>query len=183
MMLQDTRAGPDVERLTYDYGREIFARLGHHGPLPLTRGWWDERLMAWSMSDEALKVQLFRFIDALPLLNSPQEINRHLREYFMELDGHAPAWLRAGLRLLPDGGFAGRLIARTARANAERLARRFIAGSNVGEVVESIARLRRRRLAFTVDLLGEATITEVEYANLSFRLLPLFFVHSLSLLI
>src|SRR5207247_9556125 len=34
--------------------------------------------------------------------------------------------------------------------------------SNVDEVVESIARLRRRRLAFTVDLLGEATITEAE---------------------
>src|SRR6185295_13339176 len=34
--------------------------------------------------------------------------------------------------------------------------------SNVSEALEAIARLRRRSLAFTVDLLGEATITEAE---------------------
>src|SRR5262249_55181029 len=45
---------------------------------------------------------------------------------------------------------------------AERLARRFIAGSNVSEALEAVARLRRSSQAFTVDLLGEATITEAE---------------------
>ena len=46
--------------------------------------------------------------------------------------------------------------------DARRLARRFIAGSNLAEALEAIARLRRRSLAFTLDLLGEATITEAE---------------------
>ena len=32
------------------------------------RRWWDERMMDWTMHDEAVKVQLFRFIDALPQL-------------------------------------------------------------------------------------------------------------------
>src|SRR5436305_5682121 len=99
-MLQDTRTAPDVERLTHDYGREIFARLGHQGPLPLSPGWWDDRLMDWTMSDPATKVQLFRFIDVLPLLHSAREINRHLLEYFRELGPQAPAWLRLGLGLL-----------------------------------------------------------------------------------
>src|SRR5205823_527152 len=40
-----------------------------------------------------------------------------------------------------------------------------IAGSNVEEALAAVATLRRRSLAFTVDLLGEATITEEE-ANL-----------------
>jgi len=153
----------DLEDLTRAYGREIFARLDH-GPtlMPFGPAWWEERLMEWTMSDEALKVQLFRFIDALPLLRSPADIAQHLREYFAELGPALPPWLRLGLRWLPSHGLGGRLLARAAQSNAERLARKFIAGSNLPEALDVIARLRRRSLGFTVDLLGEATITETE---------------------
>src|SRR5262249_979164 len=41
-------------------------------------------------------------------------------------------------------------------------ARKFIAGSDVPEVTTAVERLRERSLAFTVDLLGEATVTEAE---------------------
>jgi RHH-type proline utilization regulon transcriptional repressor/proline dehydrogenase/delta 1-pyrroline-5-carboxylate dehydrogenase len=127
-----------------------------------TPRWWDDRLMSWGMGDEAVKVQLFRFVDVLPMLrSSPDAIVRHLREYFAEAEG-VPGWLRLALRLLPRRGLLGRLLARAANYSAERLARRFIAGSNVEEALNAIARLRRRSLAFTVDLLGEATITEAE---------------------
>src|SRR5262249_14244019 len=177
-MLQDTHSALDVERLTNDYGRAIFARIGHQGPRPLSSEWWDERLMGWTMGDEAMKVQLFRFIDVLPLLHSPEEITRHLREYFSELGPRSPAWLRLGLRWMPRDGVVGRLVARTARGNAVRLARRFIAASNLDEALDSIARLRRRALAFTVDLLGEATITEAEAEHYQAEYLGL--IHGLS---
>jgi RHH-type proline utilization regulon transcriptional repressor/proline dehydrogenase/delta 1-pyrroline-5-carboxylate dehydrogenase len=152
----------DIEALTKRYGRVIFERLDRRGPFPFGPAWWDERLMEWSMGEPAIKVQLFRFVDALPLLKTPASIARHLREYFAEADGHLPGWLKLGLWLMPSQGLLGRLLAATARYSAERLARRFIAGSSVPEALEAIARLRRRSLAFTVDLLGEATITEVE---------------------
>ena len=58
----------DLETLTIRYGREIFGRLERPTPLPFGPAWWDERLMEWSMGDEAIKVQLFRFVDVLPLL-------------------------------------------------------------------------------------------------------------------
>src|SRR5438552_3467176 len=152
----------ELEALTQDYGREIFGRLSRNGPLLCTPRWWDDRLMGWSMRDEAVKVQLFRFVDVLPMLRSPAAIVGHLREYFAEAEDGVPGWLRLGLRLLPRRGLLGRLMARTALRSAERLARRFIAGSNIDEALAAIARLRRRALAFTVDLLGEATITESE---------------------
>jgi RHH-type transcriptional regulator, proline utilization regulon repressor / proline dehydrogenase / delta 1-pyrroline-5-carboxylate dehydrogenase len=155
-------AAHDVECLTRTYGREIFSRLDRQGPVLFSPAWWDEHLMGLTMRDPAVKVQLFRFIDVLPLLHSAPEINRHLREYFQEASAHLPAWARAGLRWMPRDGLAGRLLARTARSNAQRLARRFIAGSNLNEALRAIARLRQRSLAFTVDLLGEAIITEVE---------------------
>src|SRR6266542_4326882 len=64
----------ELESLTRDYGREIFARLHRRGPLPFTPAGWDEQLMEFTMSREA--------VDALPLLHTPETINRHLREYF-----------------------------------------------------------------------------------------------------
>ncbi len=152
----------ELESLTRAYGEEIFARLERQGAILLSPRWWDDRLMEWTMADEAVKLQLFRFIDVLPLLFTPVEISRHLREYFAEAGAALPWWARLGLRWLPRDGWLARLVARTARSNAERLAHRFIAGSNVTEALTSIAGLRRRKLAFTVDLLGEAVLTEAE---------------------
>ncbi len=152
----------DIEALTHDYGREIFARLDQGGPLLFSPSWFHERLMEWTMGNEAVKVQLFRFIDALPLLHAPAEVNRHLREYLGEAGAHLPPWLRWGLRWLPHDGLVGRLVARAARGNAQRMARRFIAATTLPEVLEVTAQMRRRALAFTIDLLGEATITEDE---------------------
>ncbi len=152
----------DLDALTHDYGRAIFSRLNRRGPVLFTPAWWDERLMRLGMHDEALKVQLFRFVDVLPLLHSPETIVRHLREYFGEAGTRLPRWVRWGLPWLPSRGVAGWLLAQTAYRSAEHLARRFIAGSNIVEALQTIAELRQRRLAFTVDLLGEATITEAE---------------------
>jgi RHH-type proline utilization regulon transcriptional repressor/proline dehydrogenase/delta 1-pyrroline-5-carboxylate dehydrogenase len=152
----------ELEALTHDYGREIFARVDRNGPVLFSPGWWDERLMEWTMGNSALKVQLFRLIDCLPLLHSPAEINRHLREYFDEAGPRLPSVVRTGVNWLPANGFLGGMVAAAAHRSAERMARRFIAGSNVPEVLGAVAALRRRSLGFTVDLLGEATITEVE---------------------
>src|SRR5438552_2094884 len=75
-MPPDIQPGSEREALTLAYGRELFARIGHARPVPFSGSWWDERLMRWTMGDEAVKVQLFRFIDALPQLPSPQDVNR-----------------------------------------------------------------------------------------------------------
>jgi RHH-type transcriptional regulator, proline utilization regulon repressor / proline dehydrogenase / delta 1-pyrroline-5-carboxylate dehydrogenase len=152
----------DVEELTRRYGREVFARVGRGGPVPFSPGWWDDRLMEWSMGEEDVKVQLFRFVDVLPRLRSPGDVSRHLREYFGEARGQLPRWLSLGVRWLPERGLFGRLLGAAADFSAKRLARKFIAGSNVDEALAAVAAMRRRTLAFTVDVLGEATITEGE---------------------
>ncbi len=168
------RRQADLEELTRAYGRDIFARVDERRLVPFGPAWWDDRLMEWTMGEEPVKVQLFRFIDVLPMLSSDPGVARHLREYFREAGPHLAGWMRAGMNVLPENGWGGRMLARAARWNAERLARRFIAGTNVGEALGAIRRLRDRSLAFTVDLLGEATVTEVEadqYQAEYFRLL------------
>ncbi len=152
----------DLDSRVRAYGHEIFARLDRSGPTPLTRAWVDDQLMGLTMDNPALKVQLFRFVDCLPYLHDPVDISRHLREYLGEARDQLPWWARLGVKFLPKGGLGGRLLAAAARSNAEKMARKFIAGSNVQEAVDAVERLRTQKLAFTVDLLGEATITEAE---------------------
>ena len=152
----------DVEGRTRAYGREIFGRVEKVGPPAFTPAWVDQLLMDWTMSAEALKVQLFRFVDALPRLHDPAAIAGHLREYLGEAGESVPWWIRYGVRMLPANGIGGRLLAKAARWNAEHLARRFIAGTTVEEALASIKKLRDKSLGFTIDLLGEATITEAE---------------------
>ena len=114
-------------------GREIFGRIDRGGPVLFTRHWWDDKLMGLTMGNEALKVQLFRFVDTLPYLTDPKEVGRHLREYLTEAKQSLPWWVKAGIGLIPESGFAGRLLASQAKSNAEAMARKFIAGSNVPE--------------------------------------------------
>src|SRR4051812_17757246 len=75
--------GDALESRSRAIGRALFGRIGR-GPKPWRRAWWDDRLMAVSMGDEATKVQLFRFIDALPTLTEPRAARRHLAEYLDE---------------------------------------------------------------------------------------------------
>ena len=48
------------------------------------RAWWDDRFMAVTLDDPLVRVQLFRFIDALPALKDAGSIRRHLAEYLAE---------------------------------------------------------------------------------------------------
>src|SRR3954469_9893824 len=99
---QDARAAaPEtLERRTQEIGRALFDRIGR-GPAPWQRSWWDDRLMALTMGDPTTKVQLFRFIDALPTLKSADSVRRHLEEYLDEAGEGVPSLVRLPLALIP----------------------------------------------------------------------------------
>lgn len=118
--------------------------------------------MSWAMNDEAIKIQMFRFVDVLPMLRDHVSIARHLEEYFEEVRDRLPWAARIGLDLTTGNTILSRALAYNARTNAARMARRFIAGSNVDEVLQSVRKVRRNGYAFTLDLLGESVISEPE---------------------
>lgn len=158
---QAPRAPRAVEERTREIGRDLFRRIGR-GPSPLDRAWWDDQLMGLTMDDPEVKVQLFRFIDALPTLTEPASVRRHLHEYLDEAGGKVPAMMAMPLAMAPAGPFGDRMLAKMARAAATRMARRFITGSTPEEAFRTVLDLRRKRVAFTADLLGEAVITDRE---------------------
>lgn len=151
-----------IEARTQEIGRELFSNIDTRGPSVFNRQWWDDLVMDWSMADEAVKVQMFRFIDVLPMLDTPDAVAEHLRAYFGDGQGRFPSIVQFGTSLAEPGTMRGQLLARAIRQNVTRLARRFIAGTNPAEVVQTVKKLRSSGQTFTMDLLGEATVTEPE---------------------
>ena len=150
-----------LERRTREIGRELFDRVGR-GPRPWQRAWWDDRLMNGTLSDPQVRVQLFRFIDVLPALRSAGSVRRHLAEYLVEAEDNVPWWLKGALALAPAGTDREALLAWSARAAAGLMAHKFIAGATPDQATRTVLGLRRKSLAFTADLLGEAVISEAE---------------------
>ena len=154
-----------VEAETHRLGNYVWQHLSRRRPSMFERRWWDDRILGAAMADESLKVQMFRFVDVLPRLKTHRDVTRHLQEYFLEVKEHLPfavEMVRFGVEHLSPDSVLSRALAYNARGNAARMARRFIAGSNVGEVLTGVTALRKQGFAFTLDLLGEAVISESE---------------------
>ncbi|MGE4298190.1 MAG: L-glutamate gamma-semialdehyde dehydrogenase [Desulfovibrionaceae bacterium] len=144
-------------------GKEFFASISGEAPSIFNKSWWTGKVMDWSMKNENFKVQLFRFVDVLPYLNTSESLTRHIKEYFGD-DQDVPPVLKWGVGGL--GGLGGKLAAgllgKTIRSNIEKMARQFIIGEVTKEAVKNIAKVRKDEFAVVVDLLGEATVSEGE---------------------
>lgn len=151
-----------VEARTQEIGDWLGTQLHRRRPSIFEKRWWDDRILSWAMADESVKVQMFRFVDVLPMLSQHEQVARHLQEYFEEVDEKLPGAARLVLDHAGPNTVLGRALAVNARANARRMANRFIAGSTSEEVLQSITKLRKQGFAFTLDLLGEAVVSEPE---------------------
>ena len=151
-----------VEAETQRIGEWLFSHTRHRKASIFERRWWDDRILSWAMEDEAIKVQMFRFIDVLPMLTTHDQIARHLQEYFEEVDSHLPGAARLVLDHSGPNTVLGRALAYNARVNARRMAERFISGQSADDVLQTVTKLRKQGFAFTLDLLGEAVISDSE---------------------
>ena len=146
--------------------RSFFAKIGDQMR-------WDDKLLGWAMSNPGLRVQLFRFIDCLPALRSKAEIARHLQEYLGDESVELPAALKGMLNFANPDSMPGQLAATTVSTAVETLAHKYIAGENINQVIKTVERLRKDKMGFTIDLLGEAVITEAEAQSYLNRYLEL----------
>src|SRR4051794_33133401 len=152
-------------------GRKIFELVDRHPESVFSKTGFYQRMMEFSMRDEHFKVQMFRFVDVLASLNRGGEIVRHLDEYFADLrNGFRPV-VQTGVRLAK---IAPWISGQVLRWNVSGMARQFIAGRNPQDVMRTLRKKHRHGIGFTVDLLGEAVVSEkeaTEYAARCFDLL------------
>ncbi len=134
---------------------------------------WDDKLLSWTMDNPSLRVQLFRLIDCLPSLTTKAEIAAHLQEYLSVPDVELPQALKGLLNFTASDSMPGQVAATTLSTAVETLARKYIAGENLKQTLKSIEQIRKQSMTFTIDLLGEAVITEVEAQSYLDRYLEL----------
>jgi len=151
-------------------GTRIFELVDRHPESLFSKAGFYQRMMALSMRDEHFKVQMFRFVDVLPSLRRSSDILEHLEEYFAGIrNGFAPI-IDTGVRLARIVPWvSGRVL----RWNVSGMARQFIAGKNPDDVMKTLRKRRAQNIGFTVDLLGEAVLSEKEADEYAARCLDL----------
>ncbi len=149
----------DFQREIEEKGRTIFANMEEDTGSIFKKERWYGRIMDWSMKNQAFKTQMFRFVDVLPYLKSSSEVARHLREYFAEGGEDLPSVFNFGLGI---GSLAPALLAGAVKKNVTEMAKMFIVGESSQDAFGVIEKARKNKIAATVDLLGEATLSEDE---------------------
>ncbi len=151
-------------------GQQIFDLVDRHPESILTRSGFYQRMMEFSMRDEQFKVQMFRFVDVLASLHRSTDIVQHFEEYLGGLQNGIAPLMKTGIR-------AARIVPWIAgpvmRWNVSGMARQFIAGRNPDDVMKTLRKRRKQRIGFTVDLLGEAVVSEEETNEYGTRCLEL----------
>jgi RHH-type proline utilization regulon transcriptional repressor/proline dehydrogenase/delta 1-pyrroline-5-carboxylate dehydrogenase len=153
---------PDEARVQ-QIGRELFERVARDRQAFYSADRWTAALFAWSLAHEDAKLQLFRFVDVLPALDTDRDLVRHLREYFEGRDAPYAALLQTALGIARVAGRLGdAVVGVMLRETVRRLARRFVAGSTPAEARRAALDARRAGQAFTLDVLGEACLSDAE---------------------
>ncbi len=152
---------PPSEARIKQIGEDLARRSSGHAPTVFDPRRWSHTLINMAMKDEAFKVQLFRFVDVLPSLRDDRQVARLAEEYFGESVGRIFG-LQWGLKALSATALGASLGARSIRHQVEQMARTFIAGSAIDEALPVLERLWKDKRACSVDLLGEATVSERE---------------------
>jgi RHH-type proline utilization regulon transcriptional repressor/proline dehydrogenase/delta 1-pyrroline-5-carboxylate dehydrogenase len=157
---RDVRPSPDVgESEIQQFGSRLLRLAREHKAGVLSSQFYREALMEWSMRDANFKVQMFRFVDAFPVLRTSEDIYDHLEDYLSQPGVSVPGVIAAALKA---GRLAKGITASTIASQIRSMASRFIAGTDAASALQNLSVLWDHGIAFSVDLLGEACVSDVE---------------------
>ena len=155
----DGRSGADeLERSIREIGTDLASAFPSSARHPLRA--LDARAMDLASGDRQLRAALFRFVDVTPACRSLDDLARHLREYLREVPD-APPPLAAAMRIA-DIKAARTALGAAAAAGVRHMAHRFIVGETPSSALGVLRELWNDGVASSVDLLGEATVTQAE---------------------
>jgi RHH-type proline utilization regulon transcriptional repressor/proline dehydrogenase/delta 1-pyrroline-5-carboxylate dehydrogenase len=120
----------------------------------------DDKAMDLASSDQELKAALFRFVDVVPACRNLDDLARHLTGFLREVDEPPPP-ISVAMRM--GNTKAGRAaLGAAAVTGVRRMAHRFIVGESPQAAMGVLRDLWKDGVASSVDLLGEATVTQDE---------------------
>jgi RHH-type proline utilization regulon transcriptional repressor/proline dehydrogenase/delta 1-pyrroline-5-carboxylate dehydrogenase len=120
----------------------------------------DDKAMDLASQDAELKAALFRFVDVVPACRTLEDLSEHLVGFLREVDEHPPP-ISVAMRM--GTSRAGRTaLGAAAAAGVRHMAHRFIVGESPKAALGVLRDLWKDGVATSVDLLGEATVTQSE---------------------
>ena len=152
----------DLDSRIVAQGRGLYDRIEQDAPSFFERDYWTSKILDWCMNDEAFKVEMFRFVDVFPALQEPKSVARHLREYFARPEQNFAEVLQRAVRSIDPDSFVAGILAKGVGRNIRAMGRHFIIGETPAEALSVLRKLRKKGLAFTIDILGEAVVSEPE---------------------
>jgi proline dehydrogenase len=139
-------------------GRSIHAAIPTRPRHPLRA--IDLKAMEMAALDQELRAALFRLVDVTPACTSLEDLARHLTAYLEELDERPPP-LEVAMRMSSTKPGRAALGA-AAAAGVRHMAHRFIVGESPRAALRTLRHLWEHGAAVSLDLLGEATVTQAE---------------------
>lgn len=164
----------DFESRVRKTGMRLYELVEGETPSLFQRKYWMGKMMDWCMRHEDFKVELFRFIDVFPCLTDPTSVAKHMKEYFLRPDQNFPRALQFTLGSASATSLGAKMMAKGVASNIETMGKQFIAGATPQNALPAIEDVRSKGMAFSVDLLGEAVISETEAEAYLERYLELF---------
>ena len=141
-----------------EIGQKLDAAIPKRSRNPLRA--LDDKAMELASRDAELRAALFRLVDVTPATRSLDDLARHLTEYLDDVDEKPPS-LDVAMKMA--GNPAGRrALGAAAAAGVRHMAHRFIVGATPKDAIPTLRGLWNDGVASTVDLLGEATVTQPE---------------------
>src|SRR5271170_6930733 len=150
----------NIEDAVINEGGLIFAEAKTNTSL-FNKQFWLGRMLEWVMKDPSFKVDLFRFVDGLPMLKNTDQVCKLIKEYLQKKDRDVPLLMNTALKAV-SLSLAQNIAAKAIKKNVEDLAQKFIAGVDVSGAGETLQKLSKEGFCFTLDLLGETTLSEAE---------------------
>jgi proline dehydrogenase len=120
----------------------------------------DAKAMELAAHDDQLRAALFRLVDVTPACRSLDDLARHLRGYLSEVDDRPPS-VDVAMRMA-DSRAGRRALGVAAAAGVRHMAHRFIVGETPEVALDQLRAQWKHGIASSLDLLGEATVTQEE---------------------
>jgi proline dehydrogenase len=148
------------------YGLEFYNSVKKLEQNKFSKHYWTSFFLGYISKFPEWKLELFRLVDVIPSLKSKTEISKHVELYLVGSECKKPLPWQIGFGLFSLFGLQN-LLSTILLFFIKNLAYSFIAGTDILSAEKKLQSVRKKGRRFTLDILGEAALSERE--SLSFQ--------------
>ncbi|TGK11490.1 1-pyrroline-5-carboxylate dehydrogenase [Leptospira fletcheri] len=164
---------PSLEEKTIQKGISIFSAGDEFEPSIFSSYSIFSKSLSFLDDRPELKVQAFRFADVFPTLRNWIQVADHIRLYFLQTRTELPVLLKFAMRIALSNPITAFLLSFITGKMILFFAKFFIVGRNYDQAKNTVYSRYKLGISNTIDILGEAVLSEREAGEYSEKYLSL----------